>query len=313
MQRVLDPAQIESFAHGQIPRVRLPDPAQLFAVRGRRLAELSAGHSLGAYLQLMAQLCAAQQRALDARRAPGEGLPAALAVAVSLAAEHAMPLLPALGLVREPLWRELLAELCTAVAAAPGFPAPVAATAQRLVVTSAEALERQADALLLGPVGAIDTQGAPIMMAALQVYWSLRVAQLPVEPLARLPEVSTVCPLCGSLPVASVVHADREYHGYRYLSCGLCGSEWHMVRVKCSHCQSTAGIHYEAIEGGSAGIKAEACDQCHSYRKIFYREQTPASEAVADDLASLALDLLLAEAGYHRASGNPLLWQPVGA
>jgi FdhE protein len=31
-------------------------------------------------------------------------------------------------------------------------------------------------------------------------------------------------------------------------------------------------------------------------------------EPVADDLASLALDLLVSEAGYHRASGNPLLW-----
>jgi protein-S-isoprenylcysteine O-methyltransferase Ste14 len=29
--------------------------------------------------------------------------------------------------------------------------------------------------------------------------------------------------------------------------------------------------------------------------------------------ASLALDLLLSEAGYHRGSGNPLLWQPAGA
>ena len=29
---------------------------------------------------------------------------------------------------------------------------------------------------------------------------------------------------------------------------------------------------------------------------------------MADDLASLALDLLVSEAGYHRASGNPLLW-----
>jgi len=33
---------------------------------------------------------------------------------------------------------------------------------------------------------------------------------------------------------------------------------------------------------------------------------------VADDLASLALDLLMSEAGYHRGSGNPLLWQPAG-
>jgi FdhE protein len=32
-------------------------------------------------------------------------------------------------------------------------------------------------------------------------------------------------------------------------------------------------------------------------------------EPVADDLSSLALDLLMAEEGYHRGSGNPLLWQ----
>jgi FdhE protein len=30
---------------------------------------------------------------------------------------------------------------------------------------------------------------------------------------------------------------------------------------------------------------------------------------VADDLATLGLDLLMGEAGYHRGSGNPLLWQ----
>jgi FdhE protein len=30
---------------------------------------------------------------------------------------------------------------------------------------------------------------------------------------------------------------------------------------------------------------------------------------VADDVASVALDVLLGEQGYHRASGNPLLWQ----
>jgi FdhE protein len=86
-----------------------------------------------------------------------------------------------------------------------------------------------------------------------------------------------------------------------------------MVRVKCSRCESTASIHYHSIEGGSQAIKAEACEQCHTYRKIFYREHEPAVEAVADDLASLALDLLMAEPGYHRASGNPLLWQPTGA
>jgi FdhE protein len=35
-------------------------------------------------------------------------------------------------------------------------------------------------------------------------------------------------------------------------------------------------------------------------------------EAVADDVASIALDVLLGEKGYHRVNGNPLLWQGQG-
>ena len=61
---------------------------------------------------------------------------------------------------------------------------------------------------------------------------------------------------------------------------------------------------------GSGVIEgAESCDQCHTYRKILSQEQDVGVEPVADDLASLALDLLMGEAGYHRGSTNPLLWQ----
>ena len=81
------------------------------------------------------------------------------------------------------------------------------------------------------------------------------------------------------------------------------------MRVKCSHCESTEGIHYCSIEGGSAAVRAEACDHCKTYRKICYQEHDMAVEPVADDLSSLALDLLMSEAGFHRGSGNPLLWQ----
>jgi FdhE protein len=57
-------------------------------------------------------------------------------------------------------------------------------------------------------------------------------------------------------------------------------------------------------------VRAETCEECHGYRKILYQEKDPAVEPVADDLASVNLDLLLGQSGYHRASGNPLLWQP---
>ena len=133
-------------------------------------------------------------------------------------------------------------------------------------------------------------------------------------------DVAGLCPLCGSLPVASLVYAQMPYQGYRYLHCALCACEWHMVRVQCSQCGAagkdiayhslaSAGAADDATPDGVA-VRAETCEHCHSYRKILYQEKDPEVDAVADDLASIALDLLLAEQGYARASGNPLLWQP---
>ena len=70
------------------------------------------------------------------------------------------------------------------------------------------------------------------------------------------------------------------------------------------------GDRGEAVR--ESAVRAETCDHCHSYRKILYLEKDPSLEPVADDLGTLALDLLLAEEGYARASQNPLLWQSDG-
>jgi FdhE protein len=146
-------------------------------------------------------------------------------------------------------------------------------------------------------------------MAALQVHWTALASRLSRDDIRGI-DIPGVCPTCGTLPVASIVRSDSRSQGLRYLHCALCATEWHMVRVTCSHCQNTKGISYQSIENGPRGIRAECCDSCHTYRKILYQEEDGAVEPVADDLASLALDLLLGEAGYHRASANPLLWNP---
>jgi len=36
---------------------------------------------------------------------------------------------------------------------------------------------------------------------------------------------------------------------------------------------STANIAYHSIEGGAEAIRAESCDECHTYRKILYQEK----------------------------------------
>ena len=307
MPRILEPGQIEAFAQGATPGLRLPERSGPFAARARRLRQLAAGgavgHAIGDYLRLMATLAEAQDRSLAALTPPPP-----TASQLALSRTHGMPPVQAGGWARAPEWRELAAELSGRVAAAADIPGSAREALALVRALPPERLEAQADALLAGRSGEIDVTVAPFLMAALQAYWVALASRLAPEMVPAL-EVPGVCPACGTLPVASVVRADERSEGYRYLHCALCATEWHLVRITCSHCQGTEGIAYHSIEGGSEAIRAESCEQCHTYRKILYQEKDVSVEPVADDLASLALDLLMAEAGYHRGSGNPLLWQ----
>jgi FdhE protein len=310
MQRILDPAQIEAFAERSVPRIRLPDPASLFAGRGQRLRTLAEGHSLGDYLRLMADVADGQQVELDALRAAlvSERFAQQLSRQIELAHEHRMPLLQAAGWPRQERWRAILNKLCTSLAAAPGFPPGVHTVCERIVASPAAEIEPQADLLIAARSTGVDPQAAPFVMAALQVYWAAMASSLQISDVRQI-DVAGVCPVCATLPVSSIVRSDKRSQGYRYLHCALCATEWHMVRITCSQCLANEGIVYHSIEGGSAAVRAESCAQCHTYRKIFYQEKDPQVEPVADDLASLALDLLMTEEGLHRGSGNPLLWQ----
>jgi FdhE protein len=306
VQRILEPGEIEALASRSVPRLRLPDRERLFAARAARLDALGRDHALEGYLRFLAVLAAAQHEAL-----PRLAVTLPDAAQREAAHRHRMPLAPALGGPRPAAWTTVLAELCTAVAGSAGFPAAVADACDRLAARDPRDLEADADRLLAADLDVADPAAAPLVMAALQVSWVALSGRLTPDDVA-LPESPGVCPVCGTLPVASVVRTDAPYAGYRYLHCGLCATEWHRVRVECTQCGATKGIAYHSIEGGSAAIRAESCDGCHSYRKIFYQEHDPGVEPVADDLASVTLDLLLAEAGFHRASSNPLLWQNRG-
>jgi FdhE protein len=310
MQRVLEPGQIEAFAQQSIPRLRLPDRLHVFSRRADRLRALASsdalGHAIGDYLRLMATVTDAQQAALGAFEAK---LPSAGQMAHARA--HGMPLVHAGAWAREKHWRDVLMRLCSSVAQLCNLPESARAVCERLTHLQPERIESEADALLTVGSAPVDVASAPLLMAALQVYWVDLASRLGAETVATL-DVPTVCPVCGSPPVASIVRTEPGSQGYRYLHCALCATEWHLVRVTCSHCQGTKGIDYWSIEGGSQAIRAECCGACRTYRKILYQEHDNAVEPVADDLASLALDLLVSEAGYHRASGNPLLWQSPG-
>ncbi len=72
-------------------------------------------------------------------------------------------------------------------------------------------------------------------------------------------------------------------------------------------CGSTDKISFQEIDGSNGNIKSENCDVCHSYVKVLYQDKDPRLDPVADDVASLGLDLLVREAGYRRGAINPFL------
>ena len=302
VQRILEPAEIESIDHIAIARVRLPDRADVFAARAQRLRQLAPGNPIGAYLLLMAAVADAQHVVAQSLAGFSDLAPLS-PEAIHRAGEHCMPLLPAQDAGAPHAAAALFGRLGDTC---PELAAPLAT----LRAMPADALANAVQELLgLRHAGGrpIDTATAPLLMAALQLDRTVLASQLREQDMPML-DVHTVCPVCGTPPVASIVRIGGRYQGLRYLHCGLCATEWHMVRVKCSHCETTEGISYYAVEGQGDALKAETCGQCHHYRKIAYMEKDPMVEPLADDLASLALDVMMGEAGYGRANGNPLLW-----
>lgn len=291
---------------GEPPRIIAPDAATLFAARARRFEQLAEGHALGDWLLFLAAITQAQHDAL--RALPPLALPEAAALAQ--ARDHRMPPLPAQSWPRDAVWRDVLKSVCEQVE--PAAPVVARAELQRLRALSDGALDALAERVLHTELYGEDAALLPYVAAALQVLWTGAAARLggQIAPL----DVPGVCPCCGFLPVASLVRGAGEVANLRYLHCALCNTEWNLVRVKCASCDATAGIGYRQLEGADGkapplpaqAVRAETCESCKSYLKIVYQEQGGV-DPVADDLATLALDILVDEAGYARSGPNLLL------
>ena len=295
---VVDPVDIGNVA--QPPFVRLPDVMSVFDRRAARLEALSRDSPLAEYLLLMAALMRAQAGAV-------RGLPPGILPAddqVAFMHEHRLPVLDRLTWRRDPSWLAALDGVIDGLAQAV-MPDPARAALHALQGEGTHAREALADRVLGVDPAPVNAAQACFVSAALQVYWSRMAALL--DPQAIHPiEAAGACPVCGSAPLASIVYAGGSLQGVRFLCCPLCAAEWHSVRIKCANCQSTKGIAYQHIPEQPA-VKAETCDECRTYTKILYMDKDPEGEAFADDLATIALDILVGEAGWARATSNPFL------
>lgn len=271
--------------------VRLPDAAGLFAGRAARLRKLAEGHMLADWLRFVALLADAQHRAM--RAGPGPGAPADAWTADVWAAD----------VWAAEVWTNELPALHAALA---GRLAPAAADGLiRALTLDSAALAALGRRVASGAPTADDLALTPFVVAAQQVAWTRRAGGLDAAAVAAS-ATQEVCPVCGAPPVGGVIHVGAS-GGLRYLHCGVCHAAWHRVRSACVACGESLKVEHHDIEGGDGVARAEVCNACRSYTKLFMLEKAPDLDVIADDLASLPLDMLAAEEGYSRFGCNPFM------
>ena len=279
----------------------LADPGRRFSRTAERLEQLADGHAAEGWLAFMADVSRAQAAAaanLAAPRAP-DGASVAQAIVARI------PPIAADGHRRDPAWRDGLATLLDTFDTTM-FPSSTATAIAELRRRDAMETESLADAFLRGGVDPADAGAVFWIAAALQVYFARLASTLPAANLRPL-ERRELCPCCGSTSSASVITASGQNPGARYLYCSLCSTAWNHTRAVCISCGGSRTLALRGLDGGSDVARAETCDECQTYAKVFYEAKDMGVDAYADDLATLGLDMMVGEAGWSRHAPHPLL------
>jgi len=282
------------------PFAILPDPGKVFERRSARFLALAPGHQIESYLRFLAGLTAAQHAV------QGDLPPPVLPSADSLRRAHdnAMPPLSVgqleLGEAADHAFLELARKLRERTLT----PASRAAV-EKVLAASPEVRTAMLRAVLLDDIPQDAVAEHVIAAAAAQVHIARAAAALDVATLVSVADGA--CPACGGAPVASAIVGWEGAHGTRFCTCSMCATQWHVVRIKCLLCGAEKGIAYHSLEEGAKTILAETCESCSGYVKILHQHKDPALEPVADDAASLALDVVLGREGWARGSVNPFL------
>ena len=115
------------------------------------------------------------------------------------------------------------------------------------------------------------------------------------------------CPQCGWPPQATVLRDGPEQKGLRTLVCSLCATEWPLPRATCPHCgeADTNQLEHHVAESWPH-LRVEACRTCSVYLKAVDCRIDGAAEPLADELASVELDLWAQARGLAKLHSNLL-------
>lgn len=250
------------------------------------------------YLRLLAQVSHAQQRVLN-------GLVAALPPLNSEPEQTVLPENDGKNLPEH--FFTALQQLCT-VLATEKLPETAQSSLKTLAAFSESQARETAQRMLQDNMSDNEKNLQLWLTAALQCAWTAWSIQLGEDDVP-VRENRNNCPACGGDAVSSLIQNGGDLDGLRYLHCGSCNGQWHALRAKCTFCgdqsaltrHSIADTDHPALKGASA----EYCGKCQAYRKIHNRQQQQHADPVADDLASLALDILMGEENKPRGGRNP--------
>lgn len=278
----------------QIPLLFYPSTKTLYIHRAARLKTLAENNPLSDYLLFCTKIAEQQaklinqQNAIEAPNLLNNGL-------APLSLEN-LPL--------NDIWQDYLSELLNSFS---DTSEQIEAVIQRLKQNNPEQLQEKAISLLQGKFDLVEGNESIFIWSALSVYYSQLANQIKGKAVAENTDQNWLCPVCNSLPVASVIQLGGN-NGLRYLHCSLCESEWYVPRVKCTCCDNMQDIQYFSLDNEMAAIKTECCDACHSYLKILDQDKDPHIEVIADDVASLILDIKTEEEGFAKSGINPFVF-----
>jgi FdhE protein len=111
------------------------------------------------------------------------------------------------------------------------------------------------------------------------------------------------CPVCGGWPSIAEL---RGVELALFLRCAGCGSGWRSQRLGCPYCGNDDyhTLHTLTIEGEKR-FRISVCERCKGYLKVGNAFDPPPAQLLAlDEVASLHLDVVAIERGYHRPGGT---------
>ena len=279
----------------QAPPVLFANPKNLYQRRAKRLRDLAQDHPLADYLNFAADLVESQLSTLERNPLPEQ----------HLTDLNAVEPLNAKTFPRDGIWREYLAEILAEIK--PKANPQIEATIESLEKAGTAELEEMATHLLSQDFNLVSSDKAVFIWSALSLYWLQLTQQIPHTSEMDNMENLHYCPICGSPPVASVVQIGTS-QGLRYLHCTLCESEWNLVRAQCTNCNEHGKLAMWSLDEELALVRAETCGDCNSYLKMLFQEKDPHVDPVADDLASIFLDVEMEEKGFSRSGFNPFMF-----